>query len=115
MEAGPQAGCVAAYAIGAWTHRAGGSEKAFTISLSMATCVSDMPLTALGQWRCGTVALFMYGLMHGKRPAHPLFGLVAHSTGIYPAVLLMVFSTNQVIMPYQLFTTRLVPGGPLNM
>ena len=48
MEAGPQAGYVAAFAIGAWTHRAGGSEKAFTISLSMATCVSDMPLTALG-------------------------------------------------------------------
>jgi hypothetical protein len=43
MEAGPQAGCVAAYAIGAWTHRAGGSEKAFTISLSMATCVSGVP------------------------------------------------------------------------
>ena len=55
MEAGPQAGCVAAYAIGAWTHRAGGSEKAFTICLSMATCVSDVPLTALGQWRCGAV------------------------------------------------------------
>jgi hypothetical protein len=56
MEAGPQAGCVAAFAIGAWTHRAGGSEKAFAIGLSIAThypgtCVSDMPLTALGQWR----------------------------------------------------------------
>ena len=67
MEARPQAGCVAAHAIGAWTHRAGGSEKAFTISLSMATCVSDMPLTALGQWRCGAVAVFMYGLMHGPK------------------------------------------------
>ena len=48
MEARPQAGCVAAFVIGAWTHRASGSEKAFTINLSMATCVSDMPLTALG-------------------------------------------------------------------
>jgi hypothetical protein len=67
MEAGPQAGCVTAFAIGAWTHRAGGSEKAFTISLSMATCASDVPLTALGQWRCGTVALFMHGLMHGPK------------------------------------------------
>ena len=83
MEVGPQAGCVAAYAIGAWTHRAGGSEKAFTISLSMATCVSDMPLTALGQWRCGTVAVFMYGLMHGPKGRRiPFFGLVAYSTGV---------------------------------
>jgi hypothetical protein len=40
---------VAAFAIiGAWTHRAGGSEKAFAIGLSMATCVSDVPLAALG-------------------------------------------------------------------
>ena len=67
MEAGPQAGHVLAFVIGAWTHRASGSEKAFTISLSVATHVSDMPLTALGQWRCGTVAVFMHGLMHGPK------------------------------------------------
>ena len=48
MEARPQAGCVSAFVIGAWTHRASGSEKAFAINLSMATCASDMPLTALG-------------------------------------------------------------------
>jgi hypothetical protein len=49
MEAGPQAGCVGAFAVWAWTHRAGGSEKAFAISLSMAArCASDVPLTALG-------------------------------------------------------------------
>jgi hypothetical protein len=35
MEAGPQADYIAAFAIGAWTHRAGGPEKAFTISLSI--------------------------------------------------------------------------------
>ena len=97
MEAGPEAGYVAAFAIGAWTHRAGGSEKAFTISLSMATYVSDVPLTALGQWRCGTVAAYMHGLMHGPKGRHiPFFGLVACSTGIYPAVLLVLFSTNQI-------------------
>ena len=45
MEAGPQAGCVAAFAIGAWTRRAGGSERAFTTSLSMVTYVPDMPIT----------------------------------------------------------------------
>ena len=62
-------------------------------------CASDMPLTALGQWRCGTVAVFMYELMHGpKRPAHPLFGLVAYSTGVYPAVFLVVFSTNHILI-----------------
>jgi hypothetical protein len=57
METGPQAGYVAAFAIGAWTPRAGGSEKAFTISLSMATCVSDIPLTALGQYNNGGAVL----------------------------------------------------------
>jgi hypothetical protein len=40
MEAGPQAGYVAAFAIGAWTHRAGGSEKAF--AYHQPKCVSDM-------------------------------------------------------------------------
>jgi hypothetical protein len=89
---------------GLTAHRAGGSEKAFTISLSVATYASDMPLTALGQWRCGAVAVFMYGLMHGPKGWRiPFFGLVAYSTGIYPAVLLVVFSTNHILIQHQLF------------
>jgi hypothetical protein len=60
MEAGPQAGCVAAFAIGAWTHRAGGSEKAFTLGLSKDTCVSDMHLTAFFGLMDGGAVLQLY-------------------------------------------------------
>ena len=109
MEAGPQGGYVAAFAIEAWTHHAGGSEKAFIISLSMAACVSDMPLTALGQWRCGIVDVFMYGLMHGPKGRRiPFFGF-GGTFGI------IFYQSDLINIVPVIYTTRLIPGGPSNM
>ena len=80
MEAGPQAGCVAAHAIGAWTHRAGGSEKAFTIGLSMATCVSKHRPMAVR--RCSCIYVPPFGLVTARKAGAFPFGLVAYVAGI---------------------------------